>query len=113
MNPKPGEIWLVDLGFAAKMRPIVIVSRYDPTPPRALILYAPVTTQNRGSAYEILLPKLSFLQRESVVNIQGLGSIPTVRLERKLGKLPDEVLLKIKQALIFALDLEIEEQHDD
>ncbi len=30
MNPKPGEVWLVDLGLAAKTRPAVIVSRYDP-----------------------------------------------------------------------------------
>jgi mRNA interferase MazF len=40
-----------------------------------------------------------------VVNLQGLGSIPTVRLERKLGQLPNEILLEIKQALIFTLDL--------
>jgi hypothetical protein len=30
MNPQPGEIWLADLGLAAKMRPVVIVSRQDP-----------------------------------------------------------------------------------
>lgn len=39
MNLKPGEIWLVDLGLAAKMRPVVILSRYDPNPPRALVIY--------------------------------------------------------------------------
>ena len=35
-----------------------------------------------------------------------MASIPTVRLVRKLGNLPDEVMLKIKQAILFALDLE-------
>ncbi|MDZ7952954.1 type II toxin-antitoxin system PemK/MazF family toxin [Nostoc sp. DedQUE09] len=113
MNLKPGEVWLVDLGLAAKTRPVVVVSRYDPTPPRALVLYVPVTTQNRGSAYEVELPALHFLRQGSVANLQGLGSIPAARLERKLGELPDETLLKIKQALMFALDLEIEEQHED
>jgi mRNA interferase MazF len=49
MNPKPGEVWLVDLGLSAKTRPVVIVSRYDPNPPRALVIYVPLTTQNRGS----------------------------------------------------------------
>ena len=29
MNPQPGEIWLADLGLAAKTRPVVIVSRRD------------------------------------------------------------------------------------
>ncbi|MEH2241791.1 type II toxin-antitoxin system PemK/MazF family toxin [Nostoc sp.] len=48
-----------------------------------------------------------------MANVQSIGSIPAARLERKLGELPDETLLKIKQALMFALDLEIEEQQDD
>jgi mRNA interferase MazF len=47
MNPQPGEGWLADLGLAAKTRPVIIVSREDPAPPRALVLYVPLTTQNR------------------------------------------------------------------
>jgi mRNA interferase MazF len=108
MNLQPGEVWLADLGLAAKTRPVVIVSRYDTEPPRALAIYVPLTTQNRGSLYEVVLPRLRFLNQDSVANVQGIGSIPTVRLERKLGKLPDEVMLKIKQAMLFALDLEPE-----
>ncbi|MGK7875703.1 MAG: type II toxin-antitoxin system PemK/MazF family toxin [Xenococcaceae cyanobacterium] len=106
MNPKPGEVWLADLGLAAKMRPVVIVSRDDPNPPRALVIYVPLTTQNRNSPYEVVLPKLRFLDRDSVANVQGLGSILRVRLERKLGNLPDEVMEQIKQAILFALDLD-------
>ena len=105
MNPQPGEVWLADLGLAAKTRPVVIVSRHDPDPPRALILYVPLTTQNRQSPYEVALPRLGFLDRDSVANVQGLGSLPTVRLERKLGRVPDGVLTKVKRALAFALEL--------
>ena len=104
MNPQPGEVWLADLGLAAKTRPVVIVSRHDADPPRALVLYVPLTTQNRQSPYEVVLPRLGFLDRDSVANMQGLGSLPKVRLERRLGKLPDEVTAKIKRALAFALD---------
>ena len=107
MNPQPGEIWLADLGLAAKTRPVVIVSRADIDPPRSLVLYVPLTTQNRQSAYEVVIPKLSFLHEESVANVQGLGSLPRVRLERRLGKLSYEAMTRIKQALVFALDLEI------
>ena len=32
MNLEPGEVWLADLGLAAKSRPVVIVSRSDPDP---------------------------------------------------------------------------------
>ena len=105
MPPHPGEVWLADLGLAAKTRPVVIVSREDLDPPRALILYVPLTRQNRQSAYEVVLPSLSFLGRGSVANVQGLGSLPTVRLERRLGTLPNDVMAKIKRALAFALDL--------
>jgi mRNA interferase MazF len=46
------------------------------------------------------------LERElSVVNIQGIGSIPAIRLQRKLGSLSTETLNKIKQALRSAFDL--------
>ncbi|MBV8710122.1 MAG: type II toxin-antitoxin system PemK/MazF family toxin [Acidobacteriaceae bacterium] len=48
INPHPGEVWLADLGLAAKTRPVVVVSRYDPDAPRALVLYLPLTTQNRS-----------------------------------------------------------------
>jgi mRNA interferase MazF len=103
MNPLPGEIWLADLGLAAKTRPVVIVSRQDPNPPRSLVLYVPLTTQRRNSP----LPRLPFLDRESVANVQGLGSLPTVRLERKIGRLLSaDVMVRLKDALAFALDLQ-------
>jgi mRNA interferase MazF len=58
MNPRPGEVWLADLGLAAKSRPVIVVSRYDSDPPRSLVLYVPLTTRNRKSRYEVVLPKL-------------------------------------------------------
>lgn len=106
MNPRPGDVWLADLGLTAKTRPVIIVSRADPDPPRALILFVPLTTQDRQSPYEVRLPKLSFLDRDSVANVQGLASLPTVYLERRLGRLPANVLDQVKRALAYALDLD-------
>ena len=106
MNPQPGEIWLADLGLAAKTRPVVIVSRQDPDPPRSLVLCVPHTKQRRDSPYEVPLPRLPFLDRESVANVQGLGSLPTVRLERKIGRLSVKIMEQLKDTLAFALDLE-------
>lgn len=106
MNPRPGEVWLADLGLAAKTRPVVIVSRFHPDPPRALALYVPLTTQNRQSLYEIPIPKLSFLNFASVANVQGLGAIPLTHLQRRIGSLPASVLADIRVALRFALDLD-------
>lgn len=105
MAAKPGEVWLADLGLAAKTRPVVIVSRDDPSAGRALVTYIPLTTQDRGSRYEVALGRQKFLTELSVANVQGIGSIPTARLHRKLGTLPADRLNAIKDALRYSLEL--------
>lgn len=105
MNPYPGEVWLADLGMVAKTRPVVIVSRHDEDAPRALAIFVPLTTQHRGSRYEVVLPRLRFLREESVANVQGIASLPYARLERRLGRLPDTALKDIRAAISFALEL--------
>ena len=105
MKAKPGEIRLADLGLAAKVRPVLIVSRNDPEAPRALTLYVPLTTQQRGSRYEIPVGHLPFLDAASVINVQGLGSVIEPRLERKLGQIPADLMVKVKEALRYALEL--------
>ena len=102
MSPHPGEVWLADLGLAAKTRPVVILSRHDPDAPRALTIYVPLTTQNRGSKYEVKLPKLRFLREISVANVQGIASLTVNRLERQIGEVPPDVLRRIREALAFA-----------
>jgi len=97
--------WLI-LGLAAKTRPVVIVSRFDSGAPRSLVVCVPLTTQNRMSWCEVALPTLPFLDRDSDANLQGIGSIPTVHLERRLGRLPAPVMTELKSALAFALDLD-------
>jgi mRNA interferase MazF len=104
MAAKPGEVWLADLGLAAKTRPVIILSRDDADAPRALVTYVPLTTQNRRSRYEIDVGNWRFLREASVANVQGIGSIPSVRLQRKIGVIPADILARIKEALRFALD---------
>ena len=96
------KVWLADLGLAAKTRPVIILSRHDPDAPRALTIYVPLTTQNRGSRYEVELPKLPFLRETSVANVQGIASLTGNRLERRIGEVPVDVLQRIREALAFA-----------
>lgn len=105
MNPVPGELYLVDLGMVGKVRPAVVVSREDADSPRAIAICAPLTTQNRGSAYEVALGKLRFLDKESWVNVQGVMSVGHERLMRKLGRISALQLDHVKAALRYALDL--------
>ncbi len=105
-RPKHGEVWIADLGLVGKTRPVVILSRTDDNPPRALAIYVPITTQARSSDYEVTLGHLSFLDPASVANVQGIGSFPFVRLEKRIGTLPEADLSRVKAALQWACDLE-------
>ena len=71
MNPKPDEIYLVGLGMVAKVRPAVVVSLDDPDSPRALSIFVPLTTENRGSDYEVSLGNPRFLNNDSWANHRG------------------------------------------
>ena len=106
MNPKPGEIYLIDLGMAGKVRPAVALSREDPNSPRAICIFAPITSEYRGSRYEVSIGKPKLLREpESWVNAQALFSIGHERIGRSLGRVTSDQLGTIKQALSFALDL--------
>ncbi len=52
------------------------------------------------------MPRLPFLRQEGAVNVQGIGSIPQVRLERRLGSLPEATMKEVRRALVFLLELE-------
>ena len=47
-----GEVWLVDLGMAAKVRPAVVVSVPADDTDRALVTIVPHTTSARQSRFE-------------------------------------------------------------
>jgi mRNA interferase MazF len=105
MTHKPGEVYLVDLGIAGKVRPMVIVSREDAAAPRALSICAPITSANRHSPYEAPIGKLHFLSVDGCVNVQGIQAIQDHELRRKIGQLSQANMAEIKKALRFALDL--------
>ena len=105
MIPRHGEVWLVDMGMAAKTRPAVVLIADNLNAPRSLIIHVPVTKQNRGSELEVPLGHLRFLDPESVANMQGIGSLPSVRFEKCLGVLPDADLKAVKAALLKACAL--------
>lgn len=83
---KPGDIWIVDLGMAAKVCPRLILTR----PPRGdeLDVFTVVahTTAARGSRREISIPK-SFLDDDGAFDAQRIATVASAKLERKLGEL--------------------------
>ena len=102
-NPNRGEVWLVDLGYAAKVRPCLVLSISVNTEDRALSTLVPHTTSLRGSRFEIKL-NIRFL-REGGFDAQNLVTIPHAKLIRNLGKLTDAQLNEVEERIRFWLGL--------
>lgn len=73
----PGEIWRIDFGLAAKVRPALILSGYPRDDELALLIVVPHTTAVRGNRWEFPIPK-PFL-RPGVFYLQQIQPIPTCR----------------------------------
>jgi mRNA interferase MazF len=106
-QPKPGEVWWVDLGLKAKFRPLMVVSREDPSSERALCVCVPCTTQIRGGDYEVPLPRVRWMpgSDSGVANVLGITSIELHRLERRAGRYEGAVLASIRQRIRWMLEL--------
>ena len=83
--PKRGEIWLADLGFAAKTRPVLVLSVPFSDSDYALMTVVPRTTNVRRSIFQVEL-SVSGL-RPGAFNVQGLVAIPPSKFIRRLGTL--------------------------
>ncbi|REJ96471.1 MAG: type II toxin-antitoxin system PemK/MazF family toxin [Planctomycetota bacterium] len=83
-----GEVWLVDLGMAAKVRPCLVVSVPFADEDRALVTLLPPTTATRGSRFEVAVPT-RFL-RSGAFDAQNVVTIPAGKLIRRLGRLEDK-----------------------
>ena len=54
-RPSASEVWLVDLGLAAKVRPCLILSDYPADDELALVVVVPHTTAVRGNRWELAI----------------------------------------------------------
>lgn len=102
-NPNRGEVWLVDLGYTAKVRPCLVLSIPAEDENRALTMLVPHTTSLRNSRFEVKM-KVRFL-REGGFDAQNLVTIPHAKLICKLGSLTDLQMAELEKVLRFWLNL--------
>jgi mRNA interferase MazF len=72
---KRGEVWLIDLGLAAKARPTVISSVPFQDNEKAVVTYVARSLQRRGGRFEVDHQSLRF--RPGVFDAQNIGAVPT------------------------------------
>jgi mRNA interferase MazF len=96
-DPRRGEVWLVDLGLAAKVRPGLILSVPVEDEDRVLVTLVSRTTSVRRSRFEVAIDA-RFL-KPGAFDAQSLVTIPHVQLIRRLGKLSQDQLAQVESAV--------------
>lgn len=104
-NFSRGNVVIVDLGMAAKVRPCVVVSTSNPDHERNMSVVVPLTTEIRGGECEICFPKPVWLRQESVVNVLGIAGVENTRIERRIPSFPAGKMLEIEAVLKRLLGL--------
>ncbi len=97
-----GEVWLATVG--TKRRPVLVLTRPEVLDVRALVTVAEISTSARGLAAEVILDHTSIgLDRESVVNCDGLHTINQMTLAAYVGDIDHETMGRVCSALSYAL----------
>ncbi len=103
MNDERGEVWQIDFGFAAKVRPALLLT--DEAADNELDLFTVLlhTTAIRGNQWELVIPK-PFL-KPGAFHLQQVQTISGAKLIRRLGVLSPSELQNVDQALRYRLHL--------
>ena len=97
------EIWLVDFGLAAKVRPALLLTGQPADNELDLVTVLLHTTALRGNRWELSISK-PFL-KPGAFHLQQIQTVSTVKLERKLGILTGDEMNQVLDALAERLSI--------
>src|SRR5947208_15974178 len=98
-----GEVWMADLGIAAKVRPGLILSVAPDPQDRVLVTLIPHTTSVQGTRFEVVVAT-PFL-KAGAFDVQQILTVPQVKLVRRLGILSANQLAPVEAAVRFWLGM--------
>ena len=96
-NARRGEVWQVDFGLAAKVRPALLLTGNPALEELDLVTVLLHTTSLRGSRWELSIPKpflktgAFHLQQVQSVSTVKLGILTAAEMERVLDALSDRL----------------------
>ncbi|MFQ5484158.1 MAG: type II toxin-antitoxin system PemK/MazF family toxin [Desulfobacterales bacterium] len=110
---KRGEIFLVNFdptvgAEARKIRPALVVSNDINNAHSPIISISPITSNiSRIYSFEVEVPAdTGGLQTRSKVMVNQTRAVDKIRLIKRFGHLPEEIMKQVNQALILHYDLE-------
>ena len=97
-----GDVWLAQVG--RKRRPVLVLTRSEVLDVRLLVTVAEISTSARGLAVEVRLDRDSVgLDRDSVINCDGLHTVHQSTLTKRLGSVDETTLARVCIAVSYAL----------
>ena len=101
-----GDIRLVELAALDKRRPALVLTRTSHLRHLAQVIVAPITRTIRGIPTELPLGAESGLKRPSAAKLDQIQAVHRRRLGRFLGSLDATRKREVREALLFALELD-------
>jgi mRNA-degrading endonuclease toxin of MazEF toxin-antitoxin module len=98
-----GDIWIADLGYAGKIRPVLIISVPPTDRERALHIVMAHTTTLWSTQYEVAIPHPAL--QAGAFDAQQVFLLPPVKLVRRVGTLSRPDMARIEAALTRVLGL--------
>jgi mRNA interferase MazF len=104
--PARAEIWWCELAEIGR-RPVLVLSRDAAIPRLGRVLIGPCTTTIRGIPSEVVLePGEDPIPQTSAVNLDSVESVSIGTLVERLGRLSDERMHQVCEALEIAVGCE-------
>ena len=101
-----GDIRLVDFGRPDKTRPALILTRTPALGFLRTVTVAPITTTIRDIPTELRLSQAEGMKSPCVAKLDALQTISKDRIGRCVGSVDRGQKLLIREALLFALELD-------
>lgn len=101
-----GDIRLVDFGHPDKTRPALILTRTPALSFLRTATVAPITTTIRDIPTELRLSQAEGMKTVCVAKLDALQTISKHRIGRYVGSVGPKHKTKIREALLFALELD-------
>lgn len=99
-----GEVWMVDFGMVAKVRPALLLTGEPADDELDLVTVLLHTTALRGNRWELAIPK-PFL-KPGAFHLQQVQTVSVAKLERKLGVLTENEMCQVQDALGHRLGIQ-------
>ncbi len=100
-----GELWVVDLGYLGKVRPVLVVGVPFLDHERTLLIVVPHTTSLIGTRFEIAVAHSAL--GNGAFDVQQTAAVPAIKFVRRLGNLNPEQMRKVEGVLAQALGLKL------